>query len=344
MNKQHQTPQHILVAGGAGFLGSHLCARLIAEGNQVTCLDSLTTGSEENIGGLMGHPLFSWVRHDIIEPLHLDIRPTQIYNLACPASPAHYQADPVHTLRTCVEGTHNLLELARSAGARILQASSSEVYGDPHVHPQSESYRGNVNMVGLRSCYDEGKRCAETLFSDYARTKHVIVKIARIFNTYGPGMAVDDGRLVSNLVVQALAGQNLSIYGDGSQTRSLCYVDDMIDGLMIMMNSVDTFRGPVNLGNPHELTVLDIASRIRRLCGASVAFDFLPLPPDDPSRRCPDILLARRHLKWEPRVDIETGLSRTIAHFADKDPQPVSRTMHGGMKKNRPDLQGGADM
>ena len=344
MNKRQQTTQHILVAGGAGFLGSHLCAKLIADGNRVTCVDDLSTGSEENIAGLMENPLFSWVHHDVIERLPLDIRPTQIYNLACPASPVHYQADPVQTLRTCVEGAHNLLELARSAGARILQASSSEVYGDPHVHPQSESYRGNVNMVGLRSCYDEGKRSAETLFSDYARTKHVIVKIARIFNTYGPGMAADDGRLVSNLVVQALAGHNLSVYGDGSQTRSLCYVDDMIEGLMTLMNSVDTFQGPVNLGNPHELTVLDIASRIRRLSGASVAFHFLPLPPDDPTRRCPDILLARRHLNWEPRVDIETGLSRTIKHFAEKGSYPVSSTVQSGRIKGRPDQQSGADM
>jgi UDP-glucuronate decarboxylase len=265
----------------------------------------------------MDHPDFSVLRHDVINPLAMDIRPTQIYNLACPASPRHYQADPVHTLRTCVDGAFNLLELAREAGARILQASTSEVYGDPHVHPQPEAYRGNVNIVGIRSCYDEGKRCAETLFSDYGRRKRVQVKIARIFNTYGPLMSQGDGRVVSNFIVQALSGRNLSIYGDGTQTRALCYVDDMIEGLMRLMNSDDTFRGPVNLGCPHESTVLDIARRIRRLVGADVSVDFMPLPADDPAQRCPDILLARRHLGWEPRVGLDAGLKKTIAYFAD---------------------------
>ncbi|MDX3894176.1 UDP-glucuronic acid decarboxylase family protein [Pusillimonas sp.] len=306
----------IVVAGGAGFLGSHLCRRLVDEGHQVVCVDNFQTGRRANIEPLLGNPLFSLLRHDVINPLHYDLRPTQIYNLACAASPRLYQADPVHTLRTCVYGAFNLLELGRRTGARVLQASTSEVYGDPHMHPQSESYRGNVNMVGVRSCYDEGKRCAETLFSDYGRRKRVVVKIARIFNTYGPGMAQDDGRVVSNFVTQALKGQDLTIYGDGTQTRSLCYVDDMIEGLVSLMNSIETFQGPVNLGNPTETTVLDIAMQVRRLAGTRVSFVFEPRPADDPEQRCPDILLARRHLDWTPRTGMEEGLRKTVEYFS----------------------------
>lgn len=317
MNEMQKAPERVLVAGGAGFLGSHLCRRLVQEGHHVVCLDNFLTGRRRNIADLMGNAQFSLVRHDVIDPIRFDIKPTQIYNLACPASPRQYQADPVHTLRTCVDGAFNLLELARRSKARILQASTSEVYGDPHVHPQPESYRGNVNIVGIRSCYDEGKRCAETLFSDYGRRKHVQAKIVRIFNTYGPCMSHTDGRVVSNFIVQALQGQNLTIYGDGNQTRALCYVDDMVEGLLRMMDSPDTFRGPVNLGSPRESTVLDIASRVRRLTSADVSFDFKPLPADDPVQRCPDILLARRHLDWEPTVSLDDGLRQTIAYFAE---------------------------
>lgn len=306
----------IVVAGGAGFLGSHLCRRLLGEGHKVICVDNFQTGRRANIASLQENPRFSLLRHDVIEPLRYDLRPTQIYNLACAASPPLYQLDPVHTLRTCVYGAFNLLELGRRSGARVLQASTSEVYGDPHMHPQPESYRGNVNIVGLRSCYDEGKRCAETLFSDYGRRKRVSVKIARIFNTYGPGMAQDDGRVVSNFVTQALKGKDLTIYGDGSQTRSLCYVDDMIEGLVRLMNSDESFRGPVNLGNPVETTVLDIAMLVRRLAGTPVSFAFEPRPPDDPEQRCPDILLARRHLGWAPQTGLEAGLGKTVEYFS----------------------------
>ena len=337
MSSVQSSRERVLVAGGAGFLGSHLCRRLLDEGHHVICLDSFLTGERRNISSMTDHPNFLVLRHDVISPLSFDIRPTQIYNLACPASPRHYQADPVHTLRTCVDGAFNLLEFARKTGARILQASTSEVYGDPHVHPQPEGYRGNVNIVGIRSCYDEGKRCAETLFSDYGRRKGVQVKIARIFNTYGPFMARGDGRVVSNFIVQALNGSGLTVYGDGSQTRALCYVDDMIEGLMRLMNSVDTFQGPVNLGSPRESTVLDIACRIRRLVGNAVPIEFKPLPADDPVQRCPDILLARRHLDWEPTVALDTGLKKTIAYFADDlanaiSGQEVSGSLPAGYK------------
>ena len=307
----------VLVAGGAGFLGSHLCRRLLHEGHHVTCVDNFLTGRLHNIASIADHPNFLMLRHDVIEPLRCDIRPTQIYNLACPASPRHYQADPVHTLRTCVDGAFNLLEFARQSGARILQASTSEVYGDPHVHPQPEEYRGNVNVVGPRSCYDEGKRCAETLFLDYGRQNDVHTKIARIFNTFGPSMAQGDGRVVSNFIVQVLTGDRMTVYGDGSQTRALCYVDDMIEGLMRLMNSADDFRGPVNLGSPRESTILNIAYRIRRLVGSDVPIEFLLLPADDPVRRCPDITVARRHLDWEPKTDLDTGLKKTIAYFSE---------------------------
>lgn len=323
----------VLVAGGAGFLGAHLCRKLVAEGHQVLCVDNFQTGRKENIQSLLGNPLFSLLRHDVVNPLRYDIHPTQIYNLACAASPRLYQADPVHTLRTCVYGAYNLLELGRRSGARVLQASTSEVYGDPHVHPQSESYRGNVNMVGLRSCYDEGKRCAETLFSDYSRRKRVAIKIARIFNTYGPGMSQHDGRVVSSFVTQALKGEALTIYGDGNQTRSLCYVDDMIEGLVSLMNSDESFCGPVNLGNPEETTVLDIALHVRRLADASVPFVFEPRPADDPEQRCPDILLARRHLGWAPRTTMEAGLRETVDYFSKVlAPPPAEAAAEQGQK------------
>jgi len=306
----------VLVAGGAGFLGAHLCRRLLDMGCVVICLDNLDTGSRDAVEALRAYPRFSWIHHDVVDPIPIDGPLSRIYNLACPASPRHYQVDPPHTLLTCVDGARNLLELARRTGARILQASTSEVYGDPLEHPQHESYRGNVNIVGLRSCYDEGKRCAETLFSDYGARYGVRTKIARIFNTYGPGMALDDGRLVSNLIVQALKGYAMTLYGDGSQTRSLCYVDDLIEGLIRLMESPPSFRGPVNLGNPSEITVLDVAGAIRALTGTSAPLVRLSLPPDDPRRRCPDIVLAQRHLGWRPATGLQDGLRRTIADFA----------------------------
>lgn len=316
MNNPSQANERVLVAGGAGFIGSHLCRRLIEQGHEVICLDNFQTGRASNVDPLSGYPNFSVRRHDVIDPLPADIYPTRIYNLACAASPMHYQADPVHTLRTCVQGAYNLLELARRSDARILQASTSEIYGDPQVHPQPETYRGSVNCVGIRSCYDEGKRCAETLFSDYGRLKLAQVKIARIFNTYGPNMSEGDGRVVSNFIIQALSGRNLTIYGDGAQTRAFCYVDDMVDGLQRLMESPPSFQGPVNLGCPHECTVIEIARRIQHAVGTDAAFEFLPLPADDPVQRCPDIVMARRYLDWEPHVSLETGLQQTISYFS----------------------------
>lgn len=310
--------QVILVAGGAGFLGKHLCRRLLTQGNRVICMDNFLTSSEENLGSLDDHPNFNVIRHDIIDPLPENLFPTQIYNLACAASPRRYQKDPIHTLRTCVQGMFNLLELAVAQDARILQASTSEVYGDPKEHPQHESYHGNVNPVGIRSCYDEGKRCAETLMSDYARTRGVTAKIARIFNTFGPGMTADDGRVISTLIHQALQGESLTVYGDGSQIRSLCYVDDMIEGLITLMNSVDTFRGPVNLGNTEEISILEVANRIIALSQKNSKIEFKPLPTDDPSVRCPDITLARHHLDWNPVVRFDDGLKQTYEHFAQR--------------------------
>lgn len=305
----------ILVAGGAGFLGTHLCRKLLTQGHQVICMDNFLTGAQENLEALVEHPDFTVIDHDIIDPLPPGLKPTQIYNLACAASPRRYQADPIHTMRTCVQGVINLLELASAHQARILQASTSEVYGDPKEHPQHESYHGNVNPVGIRSCYDEGKRCAETLMSDYARTRGVIAKIARIFNTYGPGMAPDDGRVISTFICQILRGQALTVYGDGRQTRSLCYVDDMIDGLITLMNSVDTFRGPVNLGNTQEVSILDIVRHVSELAPQQAKIDFKPLPADDPGLRCPDITLARNHLGWAPTVHFADGLKRTFDYF-----------------------------
>jgi len=317
MSSYGMPKQRILVAGGAGFLGTRLCEVLLDQGHEVICVDNFITGRHENTERFMNNSRYSVLHHDIINPISLDVNPTQIYNLACAASPPHYQADPIHTLRTCVEGSLNLLELGKRSGARVLLASTSEVYGDPQVHPQSESYRGNVNSVGVRSCYDEGKRCAETLFSDYGRQKQVVIKIARIFNTYGPGMSETDGRVVSNFICQALRGEDLTVYGDGSQTRSLCYVDDMIDGLMRLMNSPESFKGPVNLGNPQEVTVLQLAELVRQLTKADAGVEFKPLPADDPTRRCPDIQLAHRHLAWQPTTHLTTGLLRTIAYFRE---------------------------
>lgn len=310
----------VLVAGGAGFLGSHLCERLLDAGCAVLCVDNFQTGSAANVAHLVGRSRFELRRHDIVQPL--DEAVEQIYNLACPASPLHYREDPVRTVRTSVLGAINLLELARRRGARILQASTSEVYGDPEQHPQHEAYHGNVNPIGPRACYDEGKRCAETLFFDYRRQHRLRTKVARIFNTYGPRMRADDGRVVSNFVVQALGGQPLTLYGDGAQSRSFCYVDDLIDGLLRLMRSADDFCGPVNLGNPAGSTVSQLAAVILRLTGSRSTIRHLPLPEDDPVRRRPDIALARRVLGWAPATPLEEGLRRTIAYFAAAESRP----------------------
>jgi UDP-glucuronate decarboxylase len=306
--------KEILVTGGAGFLGSHLCARLLSEGHDVVSVDNYSSGSEGNIAALEGRKGFTAMRHDVILPIDTVVA-DQIYNLACPASPVHYQGDPVQTTRTCVLGAINMLELSRRAGARILQASTSEVYGDPEVHPQPERYWGHVNPVGIRSCYDEGKRCAETLFFDYHRQHQVEIKVIRIFNTYGPNMHPQDGRVVSNFIVQALRGEDITIYGDGQQTRSFCYVDDLIEGMVRMMNSPAGVTGPVNLGNPGEFTMLELAESVLRLTRSASKLVFMPLPQDDPRVRCPDISLAREKLAWEPGVALEDGLKETISYF-----------------------------
>ena len=304
----------ILVTGGAGFLGSHLCDRLIAQGHQVVCLDSFFTGNERNVAGLVGHPAFTLMRHDVVDAVRIDGL-DEIYNLACPASPVHYQYDPIHTMKTSVLGALNMLELARATGAKVFQASTSEVYGDPTVHPQPEAYWGNVNTIGIRSCYDEGKRAAETLFFDYQRAHNLKIKVVRIFNTYGPRMAADDGRVVSNFIVQALRGEDLTVYGDGSQTRSFCYADDLVEGFMRLMNSDDAVTGPINMGNPGEFTMIELAERVLRLTGSKSKLIFMPLPQDDPKQRQPDITRAKSVLGWEPKVALEQGLEKTIAYF-----------------------------
>ena len=305
--------KRVLVTGGAGFIGSHLCERLLKEGCEVLCLDNLFTGELKNIQHLVGQSGFEFIRHDIIQPILLEV--DEVYNLACPASPVHYQFNPVKTVKTSVMGAINMLGLAKRVKARILQASTSEVYGDPQVHPQTEEYWGHVNPIGIRSCYDEGKRCAETLFFDYHRQHHLPIKVARIFNTYGPRMHPEDGRVVSNFIVQALRGQALTLYGEGGQTRSFCFVDDMVEGLLRLMASPEEFTGPVNLGNPVETSVRELAERIRKLTGSTSPLEFLPLPPDDPGQRKPDISLARRELSWEPKVGLDEGLERTISYF-----------------------------
>jgi UDP-glucuronate decarboxylase len=303
----------VLVTGGAGFIGSHLCARLLNDGFEVLCVDNYFTGQRDNIAALLGHPCFETLRHDITFPLYVEV--DQIYNLACPASPLHYQFDPVQTLKTSVIGAINMLGLAKRTKARILQASTSEIYGDPEVHPQPESYCGRVNIIGPRACYDEGKRCAETLFFDYHRQHRVRIKVARIFNTYGPHMLADDGRVISNFIVQALRGEPLTIYGAGSQTRCFCYVDDLIEGLVRLMATGDEVVGPFNLGNDDEVTMLELAQRVLEFTGSPSRLDFHPLPADDPVRRRPDLTLARERLGWAPTTDLATGMAQTIDYF-----------------------------
>lgn len=305
----------VLVTGGAGFLGSHLCERLLQDGHDVLCVDNFFTGRKRNIAHLMNNPYFEVMRHDVTFPLYVEV--DQIYNLACPASPVHYQHDPVQTTKTSVHGAINMLGLAKRLGARIFQASTSEVYGDPEVHPQPESYWGKVNPIGIRSCYDEGKRCAETLFFDYYRQHNLPIKVARIFNTYGPRMHPNDGRVVSNFVVQALKGEDITIYGEGQQTRSFCYVDDLVDGFVRLMNSREEFTGPVNLGNPGEFTIRELAERVIELTGSSSELIFKPLPQDDPKQRQPNIELARAELDWEPTIKLDDGLRKTITYFDD---------------------------
>ncbi|MDI7776361.1 SDR family oxidoreductase [Asticcacaulis sp. EMRT-3] len=305
--------KRILITGGSGFLGSHLCDRLLAEDHEVLCVDNYFTGRRENIEHLIGHKRFDLLRHDITFPLYVEI--DQIYNLACPASPVHYQFDPVQTTKTSVIGAINMLGLAKRVKARILQASTSEVYGDPSVHPQTESYWGNVNTTGIRSCYDEGKRCAETLFFDYWRQHALDIKVMRIFNTYGPRMHPNDGRVVSNFIVQALKGEDITIYGDGSQTRSFCYVDDLIDGMVRLMNSRDGFTGPINIGNPSEFTMLALAEKVLAQVGGRSKIVHMSLPQDDPKQRQPDITLAKSELAWQPKVSLDDGLTQTIAYF-----------------------------
>lgn len=307
------TRKKILVTGGAGFIGSHLCERLLNEGNEVLCLDNYFTGSKENVIHLLSNPYFELIRHDVVHPFHVDV--DQIYNLACPASPVHYQYNAIKTIKTSVMGAINMLGLAKRLKAKILQASTSEVYGDPHVHPQPESYWGNVNPIGIRSCYDEGKRCAETLFMDYHRQNGVRIKIVRIFNTYGPRMNPEDGRVVSNFIVQALKGEDITIYGDGTQTRSFQYVDDMVEAMIRMMATDDSFVGPVNTGNPGEFTMLELANLILELTGSKSKLVFKPLPSDDPKQRKPDISLAKEKLGWEPKIQLREGLMETIAYF-----------------------------
>jgi UDP-glucuronate decarboxylase len=316
MARLYDSRKRILVTGGAGFLGSHLIDRLIGQGHDILCVDNLFTGTKRNIDHLSGHPQFEFMRHDVTFPLFVEV--DEIYNLACPASPVHYQHDPVQTTKTSVHGAINMLGLAKRLRCKILQASTSEVYGDPHIHPQTEDYWGNVNPIGLRSCYDEGKRCAETLFFDYHRQHGVEIKVARIFNTYGPRMHHADGRVVSNFIVQALTGDTITIYGDGQQTRSFCYVDDLLDGLMRLMATGAEFTGPVNIGNPVEFTMLELADMVTRMVGGSCPIEHRDLPSDDPKQRKPDINMAQSVLGWKPVVSLEEGLSKTIAYFRER--------------------------
>jgi UDP-glucuronate decarboxylase len=305
--------KQILVTGGAGFLGSHLCERLLADGHDVLCVDNFFTGTRENIISLLDNKRFEFMRHDVTFPLYVEV--DEIYNLACPASPNHYQYDPVQTTKTSVHGAINVLGLAKRVGAKIFQASTSEVYGDPTVHPQTEDYRGHVNPIGPRACYDEGKRCAETLFFDYRRQHNLSIRVARIFNTYGPRMHIDDGRVVSNFIVQALRNEPITIYGDGSQTRAFCYVDDLIEGFIRLMQTPDDVTGPVNLGNPVEISILSLATKVIELTGSRSPLLTRPLPEDDPLQRCPDISLAKRLLDWEPKIALELGLGKCITYF-----------------------------
>jgi UDP-glucuronate decarboxylase len=305
--------KRVLVTGGGGFIGSHLCERLLNEGNEILCVDNFFTGAKTNIAHLIDNPYFEVLRHDITFPLYIEV--DEIYNLACPASPIHYQLDPVQTVKTAVHGAINMLGLAKRLKARILQASTSEVYGNPSVHPQPETYWGSVNPIGVRSCYDEGKRCAETLFFDYHRQHRLRIKVARIFNTYGPRMHQHDGRVVSNFIIQALKGDNITVYGDGSHTRSFCYIDDMIEGLMRLMNTSDDVTGPVNLGNPSEISILELAEKVIKITHSRSKIVFKTLPQDDPVRRCPDIRSAKKILKWKPRVSLDEGLEKTVVYF-----------------------------
>jgi UDP-glucuronate decarboxylase len=315
MRRGYNEHKRVLVTGGAGFLGSHLCERLLSSGHEVLCVDNLYTGTRRNIAHLLDNPAFEFLRHDVTFPLYVEV--DQIYNLACPASPIHYQHDPIQTTKTSVHGAINMLGLAKRLGATILQASTSEVYGDPEVHPQREDYWGHVNPIGPRSCYDEGKRCAETLFFDYRRQLRLGIKVARIFNTYGPRMHPNDGRVVSNFIVHALEQRPITLYGDGSQTRSFCYVDDTVDGLIRLMNSPDEVTGPINIGNPTEMSVRALAELILKKTGSPATIELCDLPADDPRQRQPDITAARDVLGWEPRVSLDTGLDRTIAYFRD---------------------------
>jgi UDP-glucuronate decarboxylase len=303
----------VMVTGGAGFIGSHLCERLVARGDDVLCLDNFFTGARANVAHLLSADNFELLRHDVTVPLVVEI--DEIYNLACPASPVHYQYDPVQTTKTSVHGAINMLDLAKRTGAKILQSSTSEVYGDPEVHPQPESYKGNVNPIGPRACYDEGKRCAETLFFDYHRQNDLNIRVCRIFNTYGPRMHPEDGRVVSNFIMQALRGEPLTLYGDGSQTRSFCYVDDLVDGIMGLMDASDENTGPMNLGNPNEFTIRALAETIAEMTGAKSEIVYMPLPEDDPTQRCPDITLAKSVLEWEPKIQLRDGLTRAIEYF-----------------------------
>ena len=304
----------ILVTGGAGFLGSHLCDRLVARGDDVLCVDNFFTGSKANLAHLVGKPNFELMRHDVTFPLYVEV--DEIYNLACPASPIHYQYDPVQTTKTSVHGAINMLGLAKRCKAKILQASTSEVYGDPEIHPQPENYWGHVNPIGIRSCYDEGKRCAETLFFDYHRQHHLRIKVVRIFNSYGPRMHPNDGRVVSNFIMQALRGDDITLYGDGQQTRSFCYVDDLLDAMLRMMDTPDDFPGPVNIGNPQEFTMVELANEVLKLTGSTSKICYLPIPSDDPRQRRPDLTLAKKMLQWEPTIALRQGLEKTIEYFS----------------------------